>query len=560
MIVEPFEPISEPRVCGWPHHGFLAEKQPAGGGYNSYSLFINGEEIPVPADFTAMPSETRNSFKIRHPDAEPIDLTPEEIHTEALEHRSWKDFATISGYQSIFYGAQLGYRAWIAVLSDNRAWRVALDTAYNPAIGQMEWIMAFSRYAYGPVYRPGQDIGYRSFSIRIYDDATVPIYFSSYAATNNIGHTLVDIGAHGRYAIMRFTELFPIRVPNAADLASMGINLDTVSGALNILWCPIIDNVYENESSNINFYATNPNSFMGGGANYSVPKSQSVKTPMYSYRFALTADSVSRLSSLAASETGVTRVSRPDDPGIYVDYATYDIPPITIEWDVTLERKAHVLNDGDEGFVIYKSRAKVRSTISPSGVLGIKGWANGSSPDIVGCPPPASPTASGTITVKSVIEYGSNRWEKSSSLTIDMGAYYTLRINTGDAWYAMPPLNSDADSLRAVFQAFFVCPESTSSAVFDFGTAYTAMAPSVAGSEFSAPVMHVRSRAGVEHPGYCPVLSEIPPGTYYKGEFVSSWLPSSSVVWAYDYSTGDIISLPRPATADSEGYLYVTYV
>lgn len=575
MINEPFEPISEPRACGWPYHGFYFEKQISG--VKTTGLIVNGVEGPTPAAFNSSPQGSRVAHKIRHPNAPLLDLSAEEIASEAEAQRSWRNYATVSGARNFFYGEYLGWRSWIAVLDDGKAWLVSIIPSQ---IGQRwRWIMTFFRYSYGPAYLSGMSGTPHNFWVELAADSALSAFEPTSAAADR-GMRIYDLSTQGDRMITIGTDaglvghaMFTVRVIKSSDLTPFGLTLETASGEL-----PFVFDCIENHDAPV--FDSPVNSFP-------VVKKDSMVDYALNYDEATQAILPAAARTIYPSSTVRVYATHPNWLTAYVDYKLFDVPPMTVTSHYKLTRKAHLPDDGGDGFVMYIDETTYTATRTASGQFcGIGAIGNGSAnPEAQNyCVPPS--TCTGTIqhTVTQTIRYAGKKYTGTSSWVTTAT---NLNINAqGNPSY--PVLNSlngfavelglvEVESNFAPYAQFFkpresVLTDDQYAADLTFwnmqywdGNSETVQSlptfvQSPVDANFTSPVMYCPDQSALPGAHFRPAASAIPKGIYYKGKFIKPWLPAYNVVWSVDPETYEVCVLPRAPTYDGDGYTYCCYV
>lgn len=590
MINEPFEPVSEPRACGWPYHGIALQKRV--GGVFQYLWSVNGVEGDYPGDFIDQPRDANVSHKVRHPDAKPLDLTPEEIDSEKAAGRAWYDFATVSGTTSLFYGKPLGWMAWIAILDDNKAWKVEFVPEYVPVGNRYRWIMRYSRSGIGPVngltgYTPLQ-----VFWMEV-TEAPATILLSAYTAQRVLvddisTHLITDTALHGDRVLL---SGLPVRVITAAEMAAHGVDFATASGELPFQFNPRIwDGVY----------TVYDGPYDTGGT----------ESPIWGFRHSITTDTLETMPfegeypwlvrpSQYISPSSIERVysSEITTPLSYIDYSLFDVSPRTEThtWEAWVN--AHLPEDGSDGYVKYKVTTVLTTTQVYTGrMCGFVAQSHptGSNvPNSTTCPPPDTATVTVNYEIKQTIEYGGYRYTGTRTGSVRQynnqagapgqgycGNYTeagvlviptapTECVRTANAfppnfqpalWHSL----SNYDVLNVPVRP--AMPEDYGSAPTDaiWNRQYWSMRTPVAAEDYILngpgtnwpPVVAKYAHALADYAGTMPAAANMPNGLYYKGRHITSWLPAYNDVWTMDPKTFEIIKFPRAPTYSSDGYLH----
>lgn len=597
MINEPFEPVSEPRVCGWPYHGVLAERRVAGA--LEYVWVFDDVVYPVPSAIEHVPFSSYVSHKVRHPSVAPIDLTPEEISGERAEGREWFDFATIAGDQSVFYGKNLGVCSWIAVLDDGKAWRVSVFATQEPGGGRYKWMMEYGRTALGPISRYAGGPSVRTFRFEISPEAADTLLFSAASAQARLGGNgnhgvLQDVSRNGTRAIIDYAI---VRVITSADLAPYSLDLTSVSGELPI--APL----------NIVVHGSKLTTTTSSYGRYRR------ESGMYLQRYDLTQASLSNMpinessSPLAAGAVYPSAIQRVNsiDPAfsaMWIDYALYDVPPLTeVEtWETDI--KAHLSEDDDLGIIRFRVVSELTSTQTFSGQACA--WAafysqGANGPDFGRCPPPTSVVVTTTYMLKQTIEYGGERYigerswshvESSAGVTITdctsrpaasftTGNYSKFGVLTvpyaapgeGQAFHRGRPAVSATltpDTWDAVSAPPFpIQPDASNASLPAVWTRNNfSMREPVAGEayvRFTAvrpfPALVARYSAAENHfVNSMPAAAAMPKGIYYKGKFITPWLPAHSDVWTMNPKTYEVHVFTRASAYNADGYVNAIYI
>lgn len=575
MINEPFEPISEPRACGWPYHGFAFTKQV--GGVVTSGMIVNGVEVSTPPEFVGFPQGTRVAHKIRHPDAPLLDLSAEEIASEAAANRTWRNYATISGERQLFYGNNLEARSWIAILDDGKAWKVTITPSQ---IGlRQRWVMWFTRYSYGPAYIDGMAGTSHSFWVELAPFHEMSMFTPTSAEYNDV-YKIRDISPSGdRVIVSSNTSFLAIRVIKSADLAPYEVTLETASGEIPFVFDCVIDRVVGVYNSPVN---TTP-----------IIKID----PLVEYVRDWDAASSALLPDAARTRypSSTVRVysTHPNWLSAFVDYKLYDMPPITISESYKLTIKAHFPEDGSDGFIMYVDETTYTATLTPSGQFcafgGNSGGTGGSSNPLSQdyCVPPATCTGSIQHTVKQTITYagvrytGTSEWiTAATNLNINFfgsPVYPVVNSLNGFAWVIPWPQN---EAFTTPFAHFFNAPEpmapdhqnaSTASqwnaAYWDGNSETQNSIPvgrentvSLVGRGLPGPITYCPDQSGLPYARFRPAAATMPKGLYYKGKFIKPWLPAHNVVWSVDPETYEVMVLQRPALYNGDGYTYCCYI
>lgn len=514
-----------PAYWGWPYHGFIAQKS-----NYTFTYFVNGVERALPFAPGAMPYGRRAPLALKHPDAPPLALSAADIAAEALAGRVWSDKLWLSGTNNAIYcQTHIGKRSWIAVLPDDNAWTVQIQSGNEWPAG-WTWRMVFYRYSAGPAAIGGNPSGYRYFSIKINASPDNSLFSVSGAQADYQGlqdyYTVSDVSLDGRRALVHergegSKVVAAIRIPSQAEFDGWGVDLTTVEGAQNITFFPVIDWVSTGVVDEI------VPAWPGG--NFLVKRTQN--EAMFSFLFEADAATRQRIQdgTLATPEVIV------DDGGNTWHYWS-DLPPHDCVYTSTLTRKAHLTETGD--FVLYRSDhvVSVHWELVGGGVSKLISYGDG---------PLVEPQRATHIkeveTVMHTVIYGDQTWFGSHTHTRSTDLYASNHqlvsglVDDGKIKYlGYVPLASQ--------QLFAICPYSDG-AVFDYNTpsgVLVSVQINPSAIEFSSPIMHMTSRVGNYN---LPASQVIPVGTYYKGRFISPFLPSSSTTWAFDPETDEILQL-----------------
>lgn len=596
MINEPFEPVSEPRACGWPYHGIVAERRV--GGVRQYTWIVDGVERAFPPEMADVPFDSHVAHKVRHPSAPKLDLTNEEVDSEHAAGREWFDFATIAGSQSLFYGHNLGAGAWIAVLDDNKAWTVQIYAEQVPATLRYRWVMKYSRTGIGPVsglsgYSPTQ-----TFWVELAPEAVGALLFSEASAQSEVSGSndygkVMDVSRNGTLAII---DNAIVRVITSADLAPYALTLATATGEL-----PFVFNAVVHGTK-----ATITNSSYGRFRKQSGMVLQRYDLSATTLSTMPTSEASAPLSAGVVLPSGSTRVNSidPGFPTMWIDYQLYDVPPrVEVEtWETSI--KAHLSEDIDGEIVEFKVVSELTSTQVYSGQACAWSAFDSSgaiSPDFVRCPPPTLAAVSTNYTLRQVITYGDAEYrgertwssvEAASGVTVSdctprpaagkttgnftiFGAQIVPQAYAGDsyafyrgrpaapgafsagAWDALvaPPYPMQPDDSNASFLASW---NRNNFSMRDPVVDETHMR-SVTAMSFQ-PIMARYSMVENYFANSMPAAVNIPKGLYYKGKFITPWLPAYNDVWTMNPKTYEISVFSRAPTYTSDGYLNAVYI
>lgn len=596
MINEPFEPVSEPRACGWPYHGVVVCKQVSGS--VQYKWVLNGVETDIPADITHVPRDMFVAHKVRHKTVDELDLTPDEIASELENGRVWYDFATIAGSLNVFYGKNLGARSWLAILDDNRAWKVSLAAEHISVGDRYRWIMYFSRTNIGPVAAPLGASPTRTFWVELTCEEG-GFLFSAASAQSTVNSTgaeqakITDIALHGDRLIV---DGLTIRVLSSADLTVHGLDLDTVTGELPFTFNPL---VASSLITTVNgSYGTYITTAQMGSKRRDISAAAVATMPISESGGPLPAGAVSPSSSIRVDSINSSY------PDMWVQYHLYDVPPRTeVEtWETRI--KAHLPENGRDGFVEYVVQSELTATQTYTGqACAWSGYYSqgGNGPNFANCPPPSTASVSTSYTLKQTIEYGDFRYKGERTWSVVEAA---AGVTVTDCIPRPPTGSSFTTGNYSIFGALII-PTVYSSEGFAFHRGRPASPNNFVPSAWAAlapvpfPVQPGDSGATVESswthnqysmrtpvvdedhlimvPSYLgpfkpimarfnittnyaveslPAAANMPTGLYYKGKHITPWLPTYSDVWTMDPKTYEIHIFPRAALYNSDGYLF----
>lgn len=595
MINEPFEPVSEPRAMGWPHHGIVATRRVGGVAENIW--IAGGVERAFPTEMYNIPYETYVSHKVCHPAVKQLDLTADEVASEYANGREWWEFATIAGSSSLFYGSNLGVRAWVAVLDDGKAWKVVIDPEFTGV--RYRWMMRFSRTSLGPAIAfTGLPVT-RQFSVELAPESATSLLLSPSSAqlvlSGNGNHgNISDVSRNGTRVIMDGAIL---RVVSAADLTAHGLDIATVTGELPFVFNAILHGkeLKTNTTSSYGRFREESDMVL---QRYDLD-SAAVATMPYN-------ESYSPLPSGAVSPTSSVRVNSIDPlaSAMWIDYHLYDVPPRTEKHTWETKIKAHLSEDADSEIVTFRVLTEITAvqTYTGQACAWSAFYSSGAIyPDFARCPPPSLASVSTTYTLKQIIEYGNEQYvgervwtatEAASGVTVSdcvpipaasytTGNYTTLGAVIVPQAYAAegyvfrrgrpaPPITITPETWWAVFPPPFpVQPGATNQEIPSVWNrnSFSMREPVVDDVHMiysqAQPFPPIVARYGITTNYFensMPAAANMPKGLYYKGKFITPWLPAYNDVWTMNPKTYEVHVFPRAPAYDADGYLSAIYI
>lgn len=573
MINEPFEPISEPRACGWPYHGFFIRKRV--GGVIEQKIIYDGVERDLPAGvFTHLPQSNRESHKIRNPAAPKLDLTNEEKDSERENGRVWLDYALIAGQLGHFYGVNRGVSTWIAMMPDGRAWRVAIAPTYSVAKGYY-WIIEFSRYRIGPVVPSGTGLsgGLRSFSMTFsfglgdyYDTTTAQAAYS--AGASYLGYGVSDISVDGRHvAFFSVASLLStthaVSIPGAAELDSLGIALDTAAGEYPVTYNSRHLAVPMFDASDPELSETRVTT-----SSYCAARKNSYPYQVSNIRF--TEASVATLTS-AEYSTAYEDVTVDGLNGGYTIYRCFTIPDRSYRLVADSETLMG-FGEGIDETLVRKVHTEIDVVMKASGRLCVQTFQyapTGSGP----MPAPDSITYRSELTINERITFGDNEWFAQATET------RTDSSVGNTTWYGNPTASVIAPGysgalirkdrpeidnfLPIMHPTFYPAPaqrQPGDAGDWDSGNYDFSISPPVTIGIPDMQAAWYRPEILATDLKYSPAAATIPKGTYYKGKYINSFLPKYNKVWAINPVTYEMFIADRAPTGDADGYIYATFI
>lgn len=508
---------------GWPHHGFWVVTQAS-----EYKLIIAGHEISLPSWFAGWPAGRRYGLTVKHPDAPPLAMSAAEKQEEADQNRVWADFAMLAGRDNWMYANnQLGKRSWIATLPDNKAWRVGL-LPFNDA-GNWVWMMQFYRWTDGPL-----DLGtggFRYFAINAkgannQNELFTPATAQAAYTAGDTYYRISDISIFGRRAVVNkspeeWRSAAVIRIPSATEFAAMGIDLEDADGWYPAaVFDPVVDNVFSYEE-------------LG-----TPPWSKKLESAMVSESFVV--NDIDIVNNPPVFNDAIITVF--DEGESYESVMAYVpvLPEVKCKVTCQMARKAH-LSDSDDTIVFYRTKTEITGYRELIGG-GIQ-WVVSGSYRIT-----ENALATGVreiFDVTQTISYGDATWTASSQVVYEYSTNNPASdYREVDGTYSVRPLVPGFVANETMFR---FAPEDSGTA-YDFSTAQPFTSDQGRGEQFGCPLMHMpplNEDATLHAEKWAPALLEIPQGTYYRGRFISAWLPSSNYAWAFNPATNELLTLPR---------------
>ena len=569
MINEPFEPVSEPRACGWPYHGWFIRKH-VGGVIEQKIVRADGVEYDLPSGvYSTLPQNTNLAFRIRHPDAPELDLTVEEKESELAEGRTWLNYALISGQLGAFYGVNLGISQWIAVLEDGHAWKVWLWPNYSE--GRYFWVLEFSRYSIGPIVPAGApDRGFRHFSVEaVFNYVNGDNYYSQVTAQSAylggqswFGWGVADMTDDGTKAIL-FTvssgtsATAILTMPTAADMAALGTSFETASGFIPGTYKMIKDYPAGYDPAIGTVSQSGPVSSAAsawtGWRQYADPYATS--------QTAFTETSKNLLTTVEYSYD-YEDVTVNGTGGAYRIYRCFTIPDRTYTITHSAEFITSLGPDGEP--LRFKRKLKMDMRVYWTGKQCIDYYTY--IPGGGAGPFPAPYTLQGftEIKVDDEVRYGQERWVASNTNTVTKSyKWYGGNPSVNSTRVAIPKENPSIDTYSFYTSIpFFAAPftkQVGDSGDWNQGNFDFSVAPPATNS-YPQPSIVFRPEIPSSQLTYAPAIAAIPKGAYYRGMMVGSFLPKYNKVWAFDPTSHEIFVRDRAATDSADGYLYASYI
>jgi len=568
MITKELPPFCDLAKVGRTDHGILFTRRVDGA--IERRLLMGGIEHPVSATVGVTPTGRRMSSTVKHPAAPPLGMSPAVLAAERVAGRAWVDYATLAGDNGVFYGVAIGARAWVAILPDGRAWKVEIVNFFSD-----HWRMEFSRGIGGPINPAGPPA--RVFSIRLTNNSggktehfTSSIFSLDGGPNAPTYYTIADISLYGRRAMVRATKtagdaagglfnqgagnVITIRIPSAAEFSAWGINLETATGHYaGALFDAVENNTMSGTQTPVyNHVAMWARSYIMDWTDQRV---------MATFRAGVLsgAEYINNYPGVGGSMSVTTEtVSNGQDRRLFV----HTPPDKPIVYFFEVERRAHISDKPDESDIIYKSRVEATVRVRANGpFVSYESGYPGEIPD-------SATEAYYDWEINQTVTYGDNAWSATSehrevydasTIAFGVGAGPSF---TEPTWSLQPPVN--AGNLKP-FILFFQGPENNSSgddwglSGYDYSTQQQSI-PNQVASEFCSQLMHKISLEGSEFSEWFPAHSVIPSGTYFKGQFVSDFLPRHNLTWAYNPQENIIASRPRPAVESDDGYLSAVYI